>query len=156
LFYLLTVSDFAFLEYIEIWKLTINATFCDVKVERQRRRLFVLKVRAYPTLLLASIGFMDCITTVIGILYFGAVEYNPLLSGIVNTNIGAFIVLKLTTTAFVCSIFALAEKILLKTPNKENKSFYRAYSLLKFAYAGTIIFLAITVINNFLVLSKFI
>jgi hypothetical protein len=114
----------------------------------------MLKVRAYPTLLLASIGFMDCITTVIGILYFGAVEYNPILSGLVSTNIFAFVVLKLTTTILVCLVFSFAEKTLMKTPNKANRAFSRAYSLLKFAYAGTIIFLVITVTNNFIVLSK--
>jgi hypothetical protein len=113
-----------------------------------------MKVRAYPTLLLALIGSMDCVTTVIGILYFGAVEYNPILSGIVSTNIGAFVVLKLATTLLVCLVFSLAERILLKTPDKANKAFSRTYSLLKFAYAGTIIFLIITVANNFLVLSK--
>ena len=153
---LISLNCFCFLlsEYVEFWKLTIKATFRESKVERQRRRLFVLKVRAYPTLLLASVGLMDCVTTVIGILYFGAVEYNPLLSGIVRTNIGAFIVLKLVTTGFVCLVFALAEGLLLKTPNKANKTFSRTYTLLKFAYAGTIIFLVITVLNNFLVLSK--
>jgi hypothetical protein len=113
-----------------------------------------MKVRAYPTLMLALIGFMDCATTVVGILYFGAVEYNPLLSGLVSTNIGAFVFVKLATTLLVCVIFSLAEKILMKTPDKANKAFSRAYSLLKFSYAGTIVFLIITVVNNFLVLSK--
>ncbi len=113
-----------------------------------------MKVRAYPTLLLALIGSMDCVTTVIGILYFGAVEYNPILSSLVSTNIGAFVVLKLATTLLVCVVFSLAEKILMKTPDKANRAFSRTYSLLKFSYAGTIIFLTVTVTNNFLVLSK--
>jgi len=113
-----------------------------------------MKVRAYPTLLLALIGSMDCATTVIGILYFGAVEYNPILSGLVSTNIVGFVVLKLATTLLVCLIFSFAEKILMKTPEKASKGFSRTYSLLKFAHAGTIIFLLITVANNFLVLSK--
>ena len=77
----------------------------------------MMKIRTYPTLLLALMGSMDCFTTVIGIIYFGAVELNPFIAGVVSTNIAAFVVLKLTTTVFVCLIFVQAEKSLMKTQN---------------------------------------
>ncbi len=113
----------------------------------------MMKIRTYPTLLLAFMGSMDCLTTVIGILYFGGIELNPFLSGIVHANLPAFVVIKLTTTAFVCLIFIQAEKILKQTPNKSTKSFNRTQKLLRISSAGVIIFLVIVVTNNILVLA---
>ena len=112
----------------------------------------MMKTRTYPTLLLALMGSMDCVTTVIGILYFGAVELNPFISGIVSTNLPAFVALKLTSTVFVCLIFVQAEKILLKTKDKTTKAFTWTRRLLKVAYAGVIVFLIVTVANNAIVL----
>jgi len=112
----------------------------------------MMKVKAYPTLLLVLMGSMDCLTTVIGVLYFGAVELNPFLSGLVSANLPVFVVLKLTTTIFVCLILLRAEKILMRTPNKTTKAFSRTQKLLKIAYAGVIVFLMIVVANNTIVL----
>jgi hypothetical protein len=114
----------------------------------------MMKIRAYPTLLLALMGSMDCFTTVIGIIYFGAVELNPLIAGVVCTNIPAFVVLKLTTTVFVCLIFVQTEKILMKTQNKTSKAFSWTSKLLKVAYAGIIVFLVLVVVNNAIVLAN--
>jgi hypothetical protein len=112
----------------------------------------MMKTRTYPTLLLALMGSMDCVTTVIGILYFGAVELNPFISGIVSTNLPAFVALKLTSTVFVCLIFVQAEKILMKTKDKTTKAFTWTHRLQKVAYTGVIVFLIVTVANNALVL----
>jgi hypothetical protein len=112
----------------------------------------MMKVRTYPTLLLALMGSLDCITTVIGILYYGAVELNPIMSGIVTTNIVAFVVLKLATTVSVCLIFIQADKILLKSGDKASRTFAWTKRLLKLATAGVIAFLCLTVINNLIVL----
>lgn len=114
----------------------------------------MMKIRTYPTLLLALMGSMDCITTVIGILYFGAVELNPLIAGVVSTNLPAFVILKLTTTIFVCLIFVQAEKILMKTQNKTTKAFAWTHRLLKVVYAGVIVFLVVVVVNNAVVLAS--
>jgi hypothetical protein len=111
-------------------------------------RSMYMKVRAYPTLLLVLMGSMDCVTTVLGIVYFGAVELNPFIAGVVSSNIGAFIILKLTTTVFVCLIFIQAEKILMKTRDKTTKAFTWTKKLLKYANLGVIVFLVIVVINN--------
>ncbi|MCW4019394.1 MAG: DUF5658 family protein [Candidatus Bathyarchaeota archaeon] len=114
----------------------------------------MMKMKSYPTMLLALMGSMDCLTTVIGILYFGAVELNPFIAGVISTNLPAFIVLKLTTTLFVCLIFVQAEKILMKTQNKTTKAFTWTHRLLKVAYIGVIAFLVVVVANNLLVLAN--
>jgi hypothetical protein len=111
-----------------------------------------MHVRTYPTLMLVLVGSMDCLTTVIGILYFGAVELNPLIAGVVSTNLPAFVILKLTTTVFACLIFIQAEKILMKTKDKTTKAFSATHKLLKGANAGIIVFLVVVVVNNLWVL----
>jgi hypothetical protein len=112
----------------------------------------MMKVRTYPTLLLALMGFLDCITTVVGIIYYGAVELNPLMSGVVTTNIAAFVVLKLATTVSVCLIFIQADKILMKSGNQASRTFTWTKRLLRLATAGVIAFLCLTVANNLIVL----
>ncbi len=112
----------------------------------------MMRIRAYPTLLLAFMGSMDCLTTVIGILYFGAIECNPLLAGVISSSLPAFIALKLTTTIFVCFIFIQAKKILMQAKDKSTKGFSRTQKLLKLAYAGVVAFLFVVVTNNLLVL----
>ncbi len=111
-----------------------------------------LRVGAFPSMLLLLMGTMDCITTVIGIMYFGAVECNPLMSGIISTNITAFVVLKLTTTVFVFLIFVQAKKILNKSQNKTSRAFTATQKLLKVALNGVIAFLVVVVSNNLVVL----
>ncbi len=113
----------------------------------------MMKIRTYPTLLLALLGSMDCLTTVIGILYFGGVELNPLLSGLVKTNLPAFIFIKLATTASVCLFFVQAERILKQTPNKSTRAFSWTQKILRISPAGVIIFLVIVVSNNILILA---
>jgi hypothetical protein len=113
-----------------------------------------MHVRSYPTLLLVLMGSIDCITTIIGTLYFGAVELNPFMAGVVTSNIAAFVVLKLTTTLMICLIFFQAEKILMKTHDKSSKAFSRTQKILRVAYAGVIVFLVVVVANNTIVLAN--
>jgi len=51
---------------------------------------YALKSDVFPSFMLILMGSIDCLTTVIGVLYFGAAELNPLMTGIVSTNIAAF------------------------------------------------------------------
>ena len=113
-----------------------------------------MHVRAFPTLLLVLMGSIDCITTVVGTLYFGAVELNPVIAGVVTSNIAAFVVLKLATTFMICLIFFQAEKILMKTQDKSSKAFSRTQKIFKVAYAGVIVFLVVVVANNTIVLAN--
>jgi hypothetical protein len=44
------------------------------------------KIQIFPSLLLILLGSMDCLTTVIGTRFFGAVELNPLIADLVGSN----------------------------------------------------------------------
>ena len=95
-------------------------------------------------------GSIDCITTVIGVLYFGAVELNPVLAGVVS-NIPLFIVIKLSATFCIGGTYVLAKKIL-NTSDKTTKSFRYSNLMMKAVYAGLVVFLVTVVVNNFTVL----
>ena len=104
-----------------------------------------------PSFVLVLMGSIDCITTVIGILYFGAVELNPVLAGVVS-NIPLFMVLKLSATFCIGGTYILARKILNTASDKSTKSFRYSNILMKAVYAGLVIFLVTVVVNNFTVL----
>ena len=99
-------------------------------------------------------GSMDCLTTVIGTLYFGTQELNPLIADLVYSNLPAFVVLKLTVSFCVGIVFVLAEKTLRGSKNQDDKSFRFAHNTLKAAYIGITIFLFMVVMNNVLVLIR--
>ena len=50
-------------------------------------------------------GFLDWLTTVLGVLYFGAVEINPLFAGIIHSNIMAYSGIKLATAVLIGFLF---------------------------------------------------
>jgi hypothetical protein len=97
-------------------------------------------------------GSIDCLTTIIGVLYFGATELNPLMVGIVSTNIFAFLALKISATFLIGFTYILAKKSLNRTPNKESKSFRYSSMLMKVVYLGLMIFLFIVIVNNLIIL----
>jgi membrane protein DedA with SNARE-associated domain len=112
----------------------------------------MLMKEVIPSLLLILMGSIDCLTTVVGVLYSGAKELNPFMVGIVSTNIGAFLVVKIAATLFIAFTYILANRTLIKTPNKSSKSFKYSSKVLKVAYAGIIVFMIIIVANNLLIL----
>jgi hypothetical protein len=112
----------------------------------------VLKVGITLSLLLIVMGTLDCLTTVIGVLYFGASEINPVMAGIVSTNLGAFLVIKLSATMIAASSFLFANKILMQVKNKNTKTFTYSSNLIKIATASLLVFIIIVVTNNMLVL----
>jgi hypothetical protein len=114
--------------------------------------MYALKSEVFPSFFLILLGTIDAITTVVGVLYFGAAEINPLMTGIVNTNIIAFLVLKVSATLLIGFTYVLAKRTLIKTFNKETRFFKISNRLFNIAYAGLTLFLIITVINNFSVL----
>ncbi len=114
--------------------------------------VYMLRRESLTSFLLVLMGSIDCLTTVIGVLYFGAVELNPFMAGIVSTNIGAFLVVKLAATILIAFTYILANKTLMKTQNKSTKSFKYSCKFLKVAYAGILAFLVIVVANNLIIL----
>jgi hypothetical protein len=94
---------------------------------------------------------MDWLTTVIGIVYFGAIEGNPFLSEIARTNLPVFTAIKLGTAFFVAFMFNLAERALSQSPDKSSRAFVSARYLLRGAYAASMAFLLFAVINNVMI-----
>ena len=99
-------------------------------------------------------GSLDWVTTMIGILYFGAVEGNPFLAGLASTNLPAFTAIKLGTAVFVGFLFYQADKTLYRTENKSSKNFMLTRYLLKGAYLASAIFLLFAVLNNILTVAN--
>ncbi len=104
----------------------------------------------FPSFILVLMGSIDCATTVIGLLYFGAAELNPFLAGLVS-NIPAFIALKLTATLCIGGTCILAYRIL-GSADKSSRGFRIGNVAVRAAYAGLVVFLAVVVVNNVTVL----
>ena len=114
--------------------------------------MYTLKAEIIPSFLIILLGSIDAITTVIGVLYFGAAELNPLMNGIVNTSILAFLALKITAAFLIGFTYILAKRTLNKTIDKESRTFRYSNRLMKVAYLGLIVFLVIVVANNLTIL----
>jgi hypothetical protein len=93
-------------------------------------------------------GSLDWITTIVGIVGFGAVEGNPFLAGLVGTNLLAFTAIKLGTAIFAGLLFYQAERILNSVADKGSKAFRAVRLVLKGAYVGSVLFLVFAVMNN--------
>jgi hypothetical protein len=99
-------------------------------------------------------GSMDWLTTIIGIVYFGAVESNPFMASLTSTSLVTFTVVKLATTVFVALLFYKAEKTLLVVPDKTSRSFMLTRIVLRAAYVIATALLLAAVVNNLLVVLK--
>ena len=113
---------------------------------------YALKSEVFPSFFLILLGFIDCLTTAIGVLYFGAVELNPLMASIISTNMMAYLALKISATFLIGFTFFLAKRALHYTMDKSTKVFKYSTMLIKGAYAGLILFLIAIVTNNLIVL----
>jgi hypothetical protein len=114
--------------------------------------LYSLKSEALPSFGLTLIGSIDCLTTVIGVLYFGAVEINPFLAGIVSANILAFIILKVASIICIAFTYILAKRLLNKSEDKTSRFFKFSNLFFKTAFISVFLFLVIVVANNLVVL----
>ena len=114
--------------------------------------MYVIKTDLLPSFVLVLMGAMDCLTTVVGVIYFGAVELNPILSGVVQSSIVAFMVLKLTATLCIAGTYILSKKMLNKTTDKTTNSFRLSNIFVKSSYAGLVVFLLMVVANNLVVM----
>jgi membrane protein DedA with SNARE-associated domain len=112
----------------------------------------MLKTEALLSSLIILMGLIDCVTTVIGVVYSGAKELNPFMAGIVSTNIGAFLLVKISATLLIVFTYILANKTIMKTTNQAAKSFKYSYKLLTVAYTGILAFLVVVVANNLFIL----
>jgi hypothetical protein len=101
-------------------------------------------------------GSMDWLTTIIAIVYFGAVEVNPFFAEITRTNLAAFTATKLTTTVFVGLLYYLGEKMLLRLKDKKSKTFLCARITLRGGYIVMTAILLTAVLNNLIVIGNII
>jgi hypothetical protein len=97
-------------------------------------------------------GTLDCLTTVVGTVYFGTQELNPFIASLLSFNLPFFVAVKLAVTVCVGFIFVLAEKTLLSTEATNKRSFKIAQNTLLGSYVGIVVFLAFVVVNNVLVI----
>ena len=114
--------------------------------------MFVIKY--VSGLLLILMGSLDCLTTVVGSLFFGARELNPVIVGLVSSNLPAFVAVKLVVTVCVGAIFVFAEKNLLANADHKSLAFKIAHNTLRASYVGIVVFLAFVVINNIVVIAN--
>jgi hypothetical protein len=114
--------------------------------------VYTLKSEVFPSFLIILLGSIDCITTVVGVIYFGASEINPFMTSIVSSSIAGFLVLKISATFLIGFTYVYAKRTLNKTMDKSTKAFNVSCKVMKGAYAGIMIFFMVTVINNLMVL----
>jgi len=114
----------------------------------------MLRKEVIPSLLVILIGFIDCVTTVIGVFYSGDRELNPLMASIASTGLGAFLLVKIGATIFIALTYIFARQILMRVPDKNGRAFRYSFKFLTFAYAGLLCYLSLAVANNLLVLIR--
>ena len=110
------------------------------------------RTKAFPSLLVVLMGTLDCVTTIIGILYFGAVESNPLMANVASASLAGFTLVKMVTTLVIGALFYQTDKLLMRTPNQTTRMFVWTKRFLKASTLGVIAFLIVVVSNNVLVL----
>ena len=103
---------------------------------------------------LVLMGYMDWLTTIIGIFYFGAVEVNPLFAELTRTNLVAFTAIKLMTTIFVGLFYYLGERMLVRLKDRKSRSFLYARIILRGGYVVVTAILLSAVLNNIIVIGK--
>jgi len=114
--------------------------------------MYRIKLDVLPSYIIVLMGTIDAITTVIGTMYFGATELNPLMTGIINTNIAGFLILKLLASFCIGATYVLVKRILNDTSDKNSKTYKYESRLMKIAYTIVIVSLIIVVTNNLVVL----
>jgi hypothetical protein len=113
----------------------------------------IFAAKAAPSLLLIM-GSIDWLTTIIGIAYFGAVESNPFIASLANTNLPAFTVLKLGTAVFVAFLFYQVEKTLgIEGDKKKNVSKGRVCLLRSLQMAAVVVLMAAAINNVMIIVS---
>jgi hypothetical protein len=89
-------------------------------------------------------GFLDWLTTVLGVLYFGAMEINPLFAGIIDSNILIFSGIKLAATVLIGFLFYKGYTIE-KTPGINS---HLGTLFLSSGYFASLMALTVVVANN--------
>ena len=87
------------------------------------------------------LGFLDWLTTVTGLLFFGAAEANPLLSGLTRSSMLLFSVVKLSAVVLIGFAFykaAVISKSATSDWHFTRRFLYGGYSLTLFALTAVV------------------
>jgi hypothetical protein len=108
------------------------------------------KQELVPCLVLISMGFLDLLTTVLGVQYFGAVEINPLFAGIINSNILVYSGIKLSTAVLIGFLFyqGYANEKTLGINSNLGKRFLQS------GYYVSLMALTVVVTNNMIAVAR--
>jgi hypothetical protein len=109
----------------------------------------LIKIQTVACSVLILLGITDLLTTVVGVTGKGAVEANPIFVALTQTNILAFIGIKILTVIFTGFMFLGASKMV-KEP---NGNFVGKYVMTSASIASCFVMTAV-VANNVLVLFK--
>ena len=89
-------------------------------------------------------GFLDWLTTMVGIAFFGASELNPLMAGLTQTNLIAFSAIKLAAIIVVALLFFKASNMTAK--QSIDMAFTKKF--LNVGYLTTFFALSAVALNN--------
>ena len=131
------------------WKYAVKVSSSNGMVSTE-----VFKVKAGLSLALVVAGMLDLVTTIVGIVFFGAVESNPFVASIAGASLPAFTAVKIATTACLGFLFYKGEHLLLAVQDKATRSFKCTNVLLKGACVAATGFLLFAVVNNLVVVAN--
>ncbi len=95
---------------------------------------------------LVLIGFSDWLTTILGVTFFGAQETNPLLLGLVNSNMVLFSAVKL------CAVVGAGLAFYKAVGLSKGLNWNVTNRFLDVSYSAAFLFLSFVVVNNLNVL----
>ena len=101
-------------------------------------------------LAIVVMGFLDWLTTVSGVLFFGATEVNPLFSGLTRTSLLLFSVAKLS--AVFLAGFALYKAAALSRPSTGDWRLTNRF--LSGGCSATVLALGVLVANNMMAILR--
>ena len=102
--------------------------------------------------LLFLMGFLDCFTTVVGTVFFGAKELNPFMSGLVRDNLAFFVASKLAVTTFASLVFIQTDRLIIKSRSIASGRLQYTGKVLKIVLFSLVFALAILLVNNLAVI----
>ncbi len=101
-------------------------------------------------LVLVVFGFLDLLTSVVGITCFGAAENNPVLASVTGSNMLTFSILKLAAIASIGFLFYKAGNVQTGCERKMRIDSH----VLHVAYSLSLFTLITVVTNNMIVVAK--
>ncbi len=118
-------------------------------VTKQLKVDFMVKIQTVICSALLLLGVADLLTTVVGVTGKGAIEVNPLFATLTQTNIMAFMGLKIFTVTLACLIFLAGGRI----AKASSGNFVGRYFMIIASTASCFIMTSV-VANNVLVLLR--